>query len=208
MLSSSMPVKWLRFRSACIRIALTWFVDMTRSSATLQGDAQLPLLRSLYQSSGGRTDGTEENNTALASPPTFRRTKRASRRDSVTTPATCNRKRSILDSPLEEVATSLLVVTHAALSVDSWSCILPMLWQHYDSSQKTLGAVTFLLEKCAEVIPMQFRAVIISDLSRLVKIPRQIADHQFTRIHTFARSDQACHAFWLAVPGAGATHRH
>ncbi|WWC87775.1 uncharacterized protein L201_002667 [Kwoniella dendrophila CBS 6074] len=162
MRASTMSIK----KSPWLKSVLTWFMDLAsadpyRNAEGKNDEEQLNIMRNLYQSVTASAN-PQDNATPIISPPA-KWTGSSARRNSL--PALTENRKAILDNTLAKVAPFLLVTVHAALTLDDWETLLPRLWHYYDSSRPSRKGLTFLLQKCAEKIPMQLRAIIISDLT-------------------------------------------
>ncbi|WVW80039.1 hypothetical protein I302_102012 [Kwoniella bestiolae CBS 10118] len=167
-------------RSAWLKSVLAWFMDLAsadpyRNAEAKADDEQLSTLKTLYQGMASSTDSQDKSTPMISSPPS-KWTGDSARRDSL--PLLSERKKAIFDNNLAKIAPFLLVTVHAALTMEEWEALLPRLWHYYDSSRPSRKGLTFLLEKCAERIPNQLNAIVISDLT---------SDYNFVRSHALSK---------------------
>ncbi|WWD16588.1 hypothetical protein CI109_101016 [Kwoniella shandongensis] len=144
-------------RSPWIRLVMTWFIDVSRQITEQTDNDQVAILRTVYQGLAV----TDSSAIPTATYPSSLMEK-SFRRDSV---LVSDRHRAVFDKNIGEVIPRLLVAVHACLSIDDWGTLLPHLWHYYTSNRPAKKALAFLLEKCAELISSQMRAVILSDLT-------------------------------------------
>ncbi|OCF58018.1 hypothetical protein L486_04045 [Kwoniella mangroviensis CBS 10435] len=167
-------------KSAWLKSVLAWFTDLAasepyRNAETKTDDEQLLTLKTLYQGMISNADSQGKSTPIINSLPS-KWTGGSARRDSL--PILSEKTRAIFDTNLAKIVPFLLVTVHAALSTEDWEALLPKLWHYYDSSRPSRKGLTFLLEKCAERIPGQLRAIMISDLT---------SDYTFVRSHALSK---------------------
>ncbi|WVF66993.1 hypothetical protein IAT40_001736 [Kwoniella sp. CBS 6097] len=165
----------LRMRSATTslkratwqRLVTTWFMDLAsperkREESHQSDEDPIIALKSIYQSMV--VLDSSEKAALMASPPTKQYTNGSTRRNSL--PLLSAKKRVVFDQTVFKVLPKLLVMIHACLTGEEWEALLPRLWHYYDNTRASRKALAFLLQKCAEKLPLQLRAIIASDLSR------------------------------------------
>ncbi|WVQ94622.1 hypothetical protein IAU59_001702 [Kwoniella sp. CBS 9459] len=153
-------------RASWQRLITTWFMDLAaperkRNESYQSEEDPITMLRSMYQTMA--TADSTDKAALMTSPPTKQYTNGSSRRNSL--PLLSSKKRAVFDQTVFKVLPMLLVTIHPCLAAEEWEALLPRLWHYYDNTRPSRKALAFMLQKCAEKLPLRIRAIISSDLS-------------------------------------------
>lgn len=73
---------------------------------------------------------------------------------------------AVIDLHFGASTAAFLITAQASLPVESWSGMLPVLWESYTQPLHPMDVTTFLLLKCAEMVPDRMKTLVMADLSR------------------------------------------
>ncbi|OCF39078.1 hypothetical protein I317_07148 [Kwoniella heveanensis CBS 569] len=164
----------LRLRSATTslkratwhRLITSWFSDLAaperkRTESNQADEDPIATLKAMYQTMA--VSDAPDKTLLMTSPPIKQYTNVSTRRNSL--PLLSAKKRTVCEQSVYKVLPTLLVTIHACLATEEWEALLPRLWHYYDNTRPSRKSLAFMLQKCAEKLPLQLRAIIASDLS-------------------------------------------
>ncbi|KAL1409523.1 hypothetical protein Q8F55_003506 [Vanrija albida] len=72
---------------------------------------------------------------------------------------------ALIDLHFGASTASFLITAQASLPVEAWSGMLPVLWESYTQPLHPMDVNSFLLLKCAEMVPDRMKTLVMADLS-------------------------------------------